>query len=141
MGNDIGYQTILLRRPVDFPISCDFGVKGKHWKSGYHKGVDFGCPVGSEVFACRSGEVKLAGEEKSFGKRIWIVSKLTYSVWILYAHLSEIFVKAGQKVEEGQKIGLSGNTGNSSGPHLHVQVERYPSRGLLKPEFYDNDRV
>lgn len=134
---------ILLPQPVDGPITCPFGKKGKLWKLGYHPGVDFGVPKGTEIRAVMDGKVQMAGQETHFGFRLWTLMGLSSGpVRILYAHCSKLLVGLGEKVEQGQVIALSGNTGERRDGkpmpfHLHLQCEMWPSRELLEPEFYE----
>jgi murein DD-endopeptidase MepM/ murein hydrolase activator NlpD len=92
--------------------------KGKHWSKGYHTGVDFAVPEGTEVFAVADGIIDAANWGKSYGKQV--VQKV-FGGFCIYAHLSEVFVKAGHTVLKGELIGKTGNTGNSTGPHLHFE--------------------
>jgi murein DD-endopeptidase MepM/ murein hydrolase activator NlpD len=104
-------------------ISTPFGKKGTHWSKGYHTGVDYAVPVGTDVLAVADGVIEKANWGKSYGvqivQRIGLHSK---KQWCIYAHLSESLVKPGDQVKKGQKIAESGNTGNSTGPHLHFEV-------------------
>jgi murein DD-endopeptidase MepM/ murein hydrolase activator NlpD len=94
--------------------------------SGSHNGVDFGAPIGTPVKSVQSGVVLGAGDTDlackgaSFGR--WILVRHNNGLASLYAHLSVINVTAGQQVRVGETIGLSGNTGYSTGPHLHLSV-------------------
>jgi len=111
----------------------------KLYVSGSHNGVDFGASIGTKVKAAQMGTVVGAGDtdvtcpRASFGK--WILIKHPNGLATIYAHLSVISVKEGDTVATGQTIGYSGNTGYSTGPHLHisvyasdaVQVENRPS--------------
>jgi len=121
-------------RPVDekHPISCKYGVKGDHWKSGYHQGVDFACPEGSPVRAFEAGTVKIAGN-KADGFGIRVVLKHG-SFTSLYCHLAEHFVDVGEKIKRGGYFAASGNTGNSTGPHLHFET-RTPRGHSFEPVF------
>jgi peptidoglycan glycosyltransferase len=95
-----------------------------------HPGVDFSAPQGSVVYAADAGLVIFAGwSELGYGNVIVIDHGNGYKT--LYAHLSQVSKYCGQKVQAGQVIGLSGNTGNSSGEHLHFEV-RVPG-GYLNP--------
>lgn len=87
-----------------------------------HAGIDFRLPVGSAVRATGSGTVVTAGRNGGYGNLVEIDhgSGLTTR----YAHLSRLLVKAGDTVEAGEAIGLSGSTGRSTGPHLHYEVRR-----------------
>lgn len=96
------------------------------YTSGTHNGVDFGIPTGTPVKAVLSGTVTASGNTDlqpgcySYGK--WILLKHENGLSSLYAHLSSIMVSSGQTVSTGDTIGLSGNTGYSTGPHLHLTV-------------------
>lgn len=104
-------------------ISTPFKKKGKHWSKGYHTGVDFAVPVGTCILAVADGVVTKANWGKSYGVQIVqevnVNSKKQYCI---YAHLSKSLVKAGEKIKKGQHIAESGNTGNSTGPHLHFEI-------------------
>ncbi len=99
--------------------------------SGSHSGVDFRAPVGTEVKAMANGTVIGAGDTDlyckgaSFGK--WVYIDYHNGLSSTFGHLSVISAKAGDKVKAGDVVGLSGNTGHSTGPHLHVTV--YASQG------------
>ncbi len=94
--------------------------------SGTHNGVDFGAKVGTPVKALADGIVSGAGDTDltckgaSFGR--WVLIKFTNGLAATYGHLSVISVTEGQKVSAGDIIGYSGNTGYSTGPHLHISV-------------------
>jgi murein DD-endopeptidase MepM/ murein hydrolase activator NlpD len=104
---------------VNGKITTAYKKKGKMWSKGYHTGIDMAVPVGTEVVAVADGKIEPANWGKSYG--IQAVQKVEGG-WVIYAHLSKLGVKPGDKVAKGQKIGLSGNTGNSSGPHLHFEM-------------------
>ena len=104
---------------VNGKITTAYKKKGKMWSKGYHTGIDMAVPVGTEVIAVADGKIEPANWGKSYG--IQAVQKVEGG-WVIYAHLSKLEVKPGDKVVKGQKIGLSGNTGNSSGPHLHFEM-------------------
>lgn len=105
---------------------------GRLYSSGTHNGVDFGTSRGTPVKAALSGVVQGVGntdEQRgcySYGK--WILLKHPNGLSTLYAHLDLIKVSAGQNVSTGEIIGYSGNTGYSTGPHLHLTV--YASQGV-----------
>jgi murein DD-endopeptidase MepM/ murein hydrolase activator NlpD len=83
-----------------------------------HAGIDFGAPVGSQVRAAADGAVESAGEAHGYGDRVVLKHG---SFETTYNHLSEIRVQVGQKVRQGEIIALSGNSGLSTGPHLHFE--------------------
>ena len=102
-------------------ITTPYKKKGKMWSKGYHTGVDFAVPTGTDIIAVADGKVTNANWGKSYGTQI--VQKLEgQDAWVIYAHLSKSLVKAGDEIKKGQHIGESGNTGNSSGPHLHFEM-------------------
>jgi murein DD-endopeptidase MepM/ murein hydrolase activator NlpD len=90
----------------------------------FHEGMDFSAPVGTEVYATGNGTVTNAGRDVQggYGNQVWIDHGYSYRT--VYAHLSRIFVKPGQKVLRGQIIGYVGNTGKSTSPHLHYEVRK-----------------
>ncbi|MFT3849215.1 MAG: M23 family metallopeptidase [Propionivibrio sp.] len=85
-----------------------------------HEGIDFGADAGTPVFASAGGVVGTAGFHPEYGNQIEIDHGNEFSS--RYAHLSKLKVRAGQVVKRGQLIGLSGNSGRSTGPHLHFEV-------------------
>lgn len=88
--------------------------------STYHKGVDWAVPTGTAIFASSGGTVVKAGWGSSYGYVIYIDHSDGRQT--RYAHCSKLLVSAGQTVKQGQKIALSGNTGRTSGPHLHFEM-------------------
>jgi murein DD-endopeptidase MepM/ murein hydrolase activator NlpD len=100
-------------------ITTGYHVPGKHWSVGYHTGVDFAVPAGTDVFAAADGVIANANWGSAYGTQI--VQKLSDNTYVIYAHLSKSLVKPGEKVKKGQHIGESGNTGNSTGAHLHFE--------------------
>lgn len=105
----------------DGKITTAYKKLGKMWSKGYHTGVDFAVPQGTDVLAVADGKIAPANWGKSYGTQV--VQKIEgQDTWVIYAHLSKSLVKAGDEVKKGQHIGESGNTGNSSGPHLHFEA-------------------
>ena len=102
----------------DGKITTKYGKKGKMWSKGYHTGVDFAVPVGTDVVAVADGKIEKANWGSSYGTQL--VQRVEGG-WVIYAHLSKTFVKAGDAIKAGEVIAKSGNTGNSSGPHLHFE--------------------
>jgi|GEM_PF-5465047 len=91
----------------------------------FHLGIDIGIPEGTPVFSTMEGTVYFAGYDSGYGYYVIIVSQdKTTGYWYVtrYAHLSSILVSSGDTVTRGQQIALSGNTGYSTGPHLHYEV-------------------
>ena len=88
--------------------------------STYHKGVDWATPVGTAVMASSTGTVAKAGWGSGYGYVVYI--NHADGRQTRYGHLSKVLVSQGQTVTQGQKIALSGNTGVSTGPHVHFEV-------------------
>ena len=109
----------------------------------FHYGMDFTARIGTDVFATGEGQVTYAGWKRGYGNLIEINHGYQYRTW--YAHLNEIKVRVGQKVVRGEVIGEVGNSGKSTGPHLHYEVH-YKGEPVnptnyyfldLSPEEYD----
>ncbi|WP_395361234.1 M23 family metallopeptidase [Streptomyces sp. YH02] len=119
-------------KPVSsYTLTASYNQGGAMW-AHKHSGQDFAVPVGTPVKAAGSGTVVKAGpngggDGPAYGNAI--VVKHANGTYSQYAHLSKIKVYAGQKVLAGQQIALSGNTGNSSGPHLHFEIRTTPNYG------------
>ena len=88
-----------------------------------HQGQDITIPTGAPVYAPADGEVKRAYYVGGFGNHIKLNHNYGYST--IFAHLSKVYVKHGQKVKRGDVIGLTGNTGRSTAPHLHYEIHYY----------------
>jgi len=100
--------------PVKGPIT-----QGSH---DGHVALDFGVPIGTDIHSTMGGKVSFAGWNNEGYGNLVIVKNGDYETY--YAHLSKIPVKVGQTILEGAVIGKSGNTGNSTGPHLHYEIRR-----------------
>ncbi|AXG81382.1 M23 family metallopeptidase [Streptomyces paludis] len=114
-------------KPVDAPIGTSYRASGGSWSSGYHTGVDFLASAGSTVRAVGTGTVVAAGWGGSYGNQV--VVQHSDGKYSQYAHLSALSVSAGQSVNAGQQIGVSGATGNVTGPHLHFEIRTGPDYG------------
>ncbi|RPK90182.1 M23 family metallopeptidase [Streptomyces sp. ADI98-10] len=108
-------------------VTTGYKTGGSLWSSGSHSGVDFMAPSGSSVVAVGAGTVVEAGWGGAYGNNI--VLRMTDGTYTQYGHLSSIGVSVGQSVASGQQIGLSGSTGNSTGPHLHFEARTSPEYG------------
>lgn len=114
--------------PVDGAATTTaYRAAGGSWSSGYHTGVDFAAASGTTVKAVGPGTVVSAGWAGSYGNEV--VIQHDDGQYSQYAHLSSLTVSAGQSVGGGDQIGLSGSTGNSTGPHLHFEIRTGPSYG------------
>lgn len=103
-------------------LSSNFGRRKSPTKgaSSYHKGVDWSVPTGTAVFASCGGTVARAGWGSGYGYCVYINHEDGRQT--RYGHLSKVLVKVGQTVKQGERIALSGNTGVSTGPHLHFEI-------------------
>ncbi|MFE9987087.1 peptidoglycan DD-metalloendopeptidase family protein [Streptomyces sp. NPDC005381] len=123
VGNGSGYTL-----PVDgAAIGTNYKVAGSMWSSGYHTGTDFVVPTGTTIKSIAAGTVVSAGWGGAYGNQV--VIQHADGRYSQYAHMSSLSVSAGQTVTEGQQIGLSGATGNVTGPHLHFEIRTTPDYG------------
>jgi murein DD-endopeptidase MepM/ murein hydrolase activator NlpD len=114
-----------------YKLSARYAQAGNMW-SAKHSGQDFAVKSGTAVVAAHGGTVVKAGgngagDGPAYGNAV--VIKHGNGTFSQYAHLSKVSVKAGQVVTTGQRIAFSGNTGNSSGPHLHFEIRTTASYG------------
>lgn len=112
---------VTYRQPFagDYPISQLFGEKITDPKG--HTGIDYACPLGTPILASADGTVSyLQTSNVGYGNDVMLLHP--DGNYTLYAHLSSIAVKRWQKVKQGDVIAYSGNTGNSTGPHLHFEA-------------------
>ncbi|MFJ4786726.1 M23 family metallopeptidase [Streptomyces sp. NPDC088794] len=108
-------------------VSTGYKSGGSLWSSGSHTGIDFHAASGTTVHAVGSGTVVETGWGGSYGNQI--VIKMNDGTYTQYGHLSSIGVSVGQTVTPGRQIGLSGATGNVTGPHLHFEARTTPEYG------------
>ncbi|MFF8845110.1 M23 family metallopeptidase [Streptomyces sp. NPDC015127] len=108
-------------------VTTGYQAGGSLWSSGSHSGVDFRAASGTSVVAVGAGTVVEAGWGGAYGNNI--VLRMNDGTYTQYGHLSSISVSVGQRVMPGQQIGLSGSTGNSTGPHLHFEARTSPEYG------------
>jgi murein DD-endopeptidase MepM/ murein hydrolase activator NlpD len=113
-----------------YPVDGGSVTSGQGWRidpfgSGrwvFHRGLDIAVPVGTPVHPTQIGTVVFAGDYKGYGKLVVVEHGNSYVT--LYGHNSEIRVAPGQKVDTATVLALSGNTGHSTGPHVHYEVRR-----------------
>ena len=116
------YRIAIDKMPLAMPVKSAFRFTspyGQRW-GRRHEGIDLAAPVGTPIFAPGEGEVIFAGWQRGYGNLIKIRHEL--GVETRYGHLSRIRVKVGQKVSRGALIGDMGNTGRSTGSHLHYEI-------------------
>jgi murein DD-endopeptidase MepM/ murein hydrolase activator NlpD len=110
-------QTHRWQLPVrGYVLSSGFGPR---W-GGFHAGEDFAVPIGTKLTSMSTGTVDFAGQESGFGNLVKICywdGTISY-----YGHMSVISVNVGERVGPGEAIGQSGNTGDSTGPHMHLEI-------------------
>ncbi|EGE43187.1 peptidoglycan DD-metalloendopeptidase family protein [Streptomyces sp. SID4928] len=119
-GKDILESTGQWMKPVDAPYGTPFGKPGLMWTSGRHTGLDFPAKTGAKIRAVDNGQIRTATSGGPYGKHIEINHGGGLSS--LYAHMSAMVAKAAEGVTRGQVIGQVGATGNTTGPHLHLEA-------------------
>lgn len=111
------------RWPVEGPLTSPFGLRFRGLSPDLHRGVDISVPLGTEVRTMAPGRVRFAGVMGGYGNVVWVDHG--GDVLTIYAHLSQIRVHEGERLDGGAVVGLSGNSGNAVGPHLHFEVWRW----------------
>jgi murein DD-endopeptidase MepM/ murein hydrolase activator NlpD len=103
-------------------VNSEYGKRSSPWGGAaeHHSGLDISTPTGTPVACPAPGKVLLAGGGGDYGRHV--VVQHANGVRSLYGHLSKVEVRAGQSVEKGQLLGLTGSTGRSTGPHLHYEL-------------------
>ncbi len=125
--------TGVLMRPYYGTVTARFGSRGSRWAAS-HTGIDYAGRTGDPIKAADGGTVTFAGWNGSYGKMVKISHGNGLETW--YGHMNSISVRSGQQVAKGSTIGTVGNTGNSTGPHLHFEVRK---NGVAKnPSNYVN---
>ena len=114
--------TVPSRWPVHGPVNSEFGNRPSPWSNQleFHTGLDIRAARGTPVHAPSGGTVTFAGSHPEYGLTVMVDHG--HDVKTVYGHLSKVGVGVGQRVEAGASLGLTGNTGRSSGPHLHYEV-------------------
>jgi murein DD-endopeptidase MepM/ murein hydrolase activator NlpD len=117
-ANDDAAQHVrgLVNRPVFGHITSPFGRRGE----GFHYGIDIAASIGTPISAVSDGVVVESGPATGFG--MWVVLRHSDGFTSVYGHLNRRFVEAGERVSAGAKIAEVGNRGNSTGPHLHLEI-------------------
>ena len=114
--------TLPSRWPVRGSVNSEFGNRPSPWSSQleFHAGMDIRAPRGTSVRAPSGGTVSFAGSHAEYG--LTVILDHGHDVKTVYGHLSKLGVSVGQRIDAGASLGLTGNTGRSSGPHLHYEV-------------------
>jgi hypothetical protein len=119
-----------MANPVANPrVTQAWGKPNPRYQAKRHTGIDFGMPVGTQLFAICDGVVVDTSFDKSYGNKVVIeytCNGVKYQDW--YCHLEKAEVAKGASVKAGSNIAKSGNTGNSTGPHLHLETRIAPFR-------------
>ena len=114
-------------RPVEGIIKSDFGPRKQPTPgaSTYHKGLDFRAPIGTPVKSVASGTVIKAGSASGYGIAVYVDHGIINGKHVIseYGHLSKCNVKVGDKINAGQVVAKSGNSGISQAPHLHLTIK------------------
>ncbi|UWQ06741.1 peptidoglycan DD-metalloendopeptidase family protein [Aliiroseovarius crassostreae] len=116
------YRIAAQKMPFDMPVKSGFRFTsgfGRRW-GRMHNGTDFAAPIGTPIYAPADGVVTFAGWSSGYGRLVKIQHE--FGIETRYAHQSAIRVKKGQRVSRGDRIGDIGNSGRSTGPHLHYEV-------------------
>ena len=136
---EMDHQPMISPVDVKYMLGDRFEFREVHPVLGtprMHYGQDFRVPMGTEVYATGNGTIYEAGWDSGFGNYVTIDHG--HGLRTIYGHLSQIRAVKGKHVKRGDMIGLSGNTGTSSGPHLHYQIDQFgqPKNPI---NFFNND--
>ena len=116
IDNSTSALGIALAQPVSGTITSRFGRRS----SGMHTGLDIAASAGTPIKAASAGTVIQAGYKGSYGNLVVVAH--TDSIQTYYAHCSRLYVNVGETVNQGEVIAAVGSTGNSTGPHLHLEI-------------------
>ena len=111
------------KKPAEGVFTSGFGVRVSPMGDGVekiHEGIDIAAGIGTPIHAPAAGTIVFAGKKSGYGQIVMMYHGYGLETW--YGHTSRILVKAGQKVKRGQVIALVGNSGHSTGPHVHYEV-------------------
>jgi hypothetical protein len=106
-------------------LTSGFGLRKNPFdpsQKEFHSGLDVACDSGTKIYAARHGRVIFSGYEQGYGRLVVIEHEMGYRTY--YGHLSRCLAVPGQSVERGEIIGISGNTGRTTGPHLHFEIRK-----------------
>ena len=136
--NQALFASIPALKPINGRVGSGFGIRHHpiYKRRMHHDGIDFSAPVGTKVYAPGDGIVHYTGYNFGYGNKVIIDHGYGYRT--VYAHLSKSMVRAGQRVKRGDIIALSGNTGVSTGPHLHYEIHKNNRKINPSGYFFDN---
>ncbi len=106
--------------PVQGPITSDYGYRFIFGETNFHQGIDIAAPASTAISAAAEGVVAFAGERGTYGNLVILTHANGFQTY--YAHCSQLLVKVGDVVTQGQPVAAVGSTGRSTGPHLHFEV-------------------
>lgn len=122
-STNISYNKVSLNlnliRPISGTITSRFGESSSR-RTSKHTGLDIGAPTGTKIKACADGTVTFSGYKGSYG--YMVVINHGNGIETYYAHCSKLYANVGDKISQGDVIAAVGNTGNSTGPHLHLEI-------------------
>lgn len=124
-------RKMFLKLPLKFGrITSKYSIRrfhpvDKRYKA--HKGIDYGAPTGTPIFATADGRVSYSGWSRGYGKLVVVKNKNGYKTY--YGHCSRLLVRKGKRVRQGQMIAKVGRTGKATGPHVHYEI-RYKNRAI-----------
>ncbi|MBN2327302.1 MAG: peptidoglycan DD-metalloendopeptidase family protein [Candidatus Omnitrophica bacterium] len=113
-----------IQAPLNGIITSEFGrrIHPISHQPHFHKGVDIGAPIGTPIYPIKPGVVEFSGEKSGYGQVVEI--KHDDGTYSLYAHLSDRQVEAGDSIRAADRLGLSGDSGRTTGPHLHLEIHQ-----------------
>ena len=118
------FLSVPLSAPIkSYYITSGYGIRKDPYtkRKAFHKGIDLGAPWGSDIKVTAAGKVTFVGRYGSYGKSVFVDHG--FGIQTRYAHLSKIFVDEGQQLVLGDVLGKIGNTGRSTGKHLHYEIK------------------
>lgn len=127
LNASVAHAAPCIQVPVPCRVTSAFGPRfnpiTRNYSSEFHHGVDFGCPVGTPVVAADGGMVNIAGTSQTAGN--WVLTRSVGSANVIYKymHHERNVTSPGSMISPGQQLALTGNSGRSTGPHLHFQME------------------
>ena len=137
----VDFEIPLVYKPFkgEYKITANFGVRAKVRDFSPHKGVDYALPEGTPVFACMDGRALCRGHEdgNKAGNRV-LLFNYARGIEALYFHLKDFaFHEPNRDFKVGDLLGWSGNTGHSTGPHLHFEIRKLTDASPMKPYFIE----